>query len=246
MATHRIRSTITLPSLVRLAIWRLRGCRNGITLKVRSGPRLHIRSGKTTDFMSFYDTFVRRVYEPLNHFDERHVKRVVDLGGNVGHTVLFWLTRYPNCVITTYEPHPAHVQMIHRQLSINGLGERASVRPVAVGSSSGSFFLTDQGWESTVSNECKPGSIPVTKIDLFAELRNEPIDLMKIDCEGGEFEILADERFARLRPVNIVMEVHAHPDGRFEKAYCGNRLRELGYTVNEVGDLLWATLNRTS
>jgi hypothetical protein len=54
-----------------------------------------------------------------------------------------------------------------------------------------------------------------------------------MDIEGGEYPILADPRFAELRPRMIALEWHqtpAQPDG---KRWCEERLRGLGYEVSE-------------
>jgi hypothetical protein len=60
------------------------------------------------------------------------------------------------------------------------------------------------------------------------------IDLLKIDCEGAEYEILMDPRFAGLDADNLVLEWHAtdlHPQADRDITA---RLRELKWTVEPV------------
>ena len=86
-------------------------------------------------------------------------------------------------------------------------------------------------------------------VDFFASLGAGPIDLLKMDIEGGEYELLEDPRFAALPVSRLVLEWHKtidHPDG---KAWCERRLTSLGYTVvqgkwsSEHNGLLWGFRN---
>jgi hypothetical protein len=71
------------------------------------------------------------------------------------------------------------------------------------------------------------------------------IDILKIDIEGGEYELLVDPRFSTLSIRTVVLEWHNSdgiPDGG---AWSVSQLESLGYrtTISQAGDgwgLLWA------
>lgn len=235
----RLRSALTPVSFARCALWRLCGQRFDAGFRLRGGPVAFVRGGVASDFHSLYDSLVAQVYRPTRPVDPASIRHVVDVGGNVGHTTLFWLTTYANARVTVYEPHPAHVPLIERHLAANGFTGRATVRPVAAGSRPGHGFLTDDAWASTVTDRAAAGTIPISITDIHAELAGQSVDVMKLDCEGAEYDILADERFAVLRPRVVVMEVHERPGHPVGPPYCPQRLLDLGYETMAVRDLVW-------
>jgi hypothetical protein len=70
-------------SRVRYVMWRVMGARNPITVRLKSGLSIEIRSRSTTDYGVAFDVFWRGCYrcpEPVSE-----VKHIVDLGSNVGY-----------------------------------------------------------------------------------------------------------------------------------------------------------------
>lgn len=81
----------------------------------------------------------------------------------------------------------------------------------------------------------------VTLAGLLETHALDRVDLLKIDCEGGEYSILSalpGEMFHRIE--NIVFEYH-QIDGYEEKLRRTlTRLRSAGYRVRQEGLLVWA------
>jgi FkbM family methyltransferase len=174
--------------------------------------------------------------------------QIVDLGGNVGYSVLWWAARYPAASITVYEPLPDHVSAIETHVGLNGLSSRVAVPPAEVGVRPGPAVLQPAGARSVLCDDGAGISVPVE--DFFARHRGMSIDLLKIDIEGSEHALLADDRFATLDIRLIVMEWHdtqAVPDAR---ASCAVRLAALGFEVDDRVDhhdgsgMIWARLRR--
>jgi FkbM family methyltransferase len=59
--------------------------------------------------------------------ETERVRRIVDVGGNVGYSLVFWCLSYPHARILTYEPHPLHCEIIRWHLDANGLSDRVTV-----------------------------------------------------------------------------------------------------------------------
>src|SRR5258706_3840645 len=104
--------TLNVRSALRYACWRAAGRRKPVTLSLKDGGRFQLRPSRlgghgNNDYGVAYEVFVDRFYDgaPL---DPASVRRVVDLGGNVGLSCIFWLTKYPNCRVDVFEPHPGH------------------------------------------------------------------------------------------------------------------------------------------
>ena len=81
-------------------------------------------------------------------------------------------------------------------------------------------------------------------VDFFVCVGGASIDILKIDIEGGEYQLLRDDRFAQLRPNFVVLEYHGSFEEKSGDVWCDERLRQLGYTVTchpkLAGQILWA------
>jgi len=225
-------------SRVRYLIWRLFGGRGPIELALNSGLRIKIRSLSTTDYGVAWDIYWRGCYqcpEPLPQ-----VRRIVDLGANVGYSCLFWCQRFPDATVTAFEPHPEHLKAIAGHLSANRLADRVTVIAAAAGVSEGSGYLADAGSSSAITGT--PDGYPIRVVDLFKTVKG-PIDLLKIDIEGSEYGLLADERFPDFGARTVVVEWHKTADRPDGKKWSEDRLHDCGYrTVAGFEDLPHAGL----
>ena len=63
-----------------------------------------------------HEVFVRKVYDPPAgvHLLPHSVRRVVDLGANIGCTCVLWLTRYPEARVEAFVPHPKYAEILRR------------------------------------------------------------------------------------------------------------------------------------
>lgn len=240
----RLRDVLTASSSLKFKWWNTVSSPAPVTLRMRSGTRALVRPGPSTDFNVFYEVFVKRVYQPPCELDPMSVRLIVDLGANVGYSNLFWLERYPLAEVVTYEPHPRHVDLVARNLVLNRLASRVVVRPVAAGTAEETGLLSDRGSESTILASGGESGVRVRIVDLFCDLPEKPIDILKIDIEGGEYALLRDVRFANLRPRLVCLEVH--PDAaqgidRDQAAELWTRYwSAAGYEVSMHQEILWA------
>ena len=237
------RDVLTPPSRVRYVLWRLLGGKRPIKLSLASGLRLRLRSLATTDYDIAWQMFWRGDYESPQPLES--VRRIVDLGANVGYSCLYWCHRYPQSQVTAFEPHPVHVDAIKDNLAMNGFLDRVKLHAAAAGTSEKHSYLTDGRSSSAVTDQ--PAAFPIRVLDLFREPEMaDEIDILKIDIEGGEYEILSDPRFAELKARVLVVEWHnstEYPDGR---SWCLQKLQELGYRTHIGAEdppsagLIWA------
>lgn len=163
--------------------------------------------------------------------------RVVDAGAHLGFFGLFVLARHPGAEITAFEPDPSNAALLEECIRRNG-SERQwhLVRACASTEDGSAWFASGLGEWSHVSPEPESGTIEVPVVDLFRHL--DGVDLLKMDIEGGEWRILADQRLAIHRPKVVVLEYHPRfcPDPDPKRA-AETRLTELGYLIEE-GTLL--------
>jgi FkbM family methyltransferase len=193
-------------------------------VRLKSGLNLRIRSISTTDYGVAFDIFLRGCYRSIEPVAQ--VKRIVDLGANVGYSCLFWCQQYPEARVTAFEPHPTHVGAIAENLSANRFSDRVTVVEAAAGVAEGRAYLRDAGSSSTVTNNPAGYAVPV--VDVFKML-DGTIDILKIDIEGGEYGLLGDERFGSIKARAVVVEWHKTADCPDGREWCQDRLGRFGY-----------------
>jgi FkbM family methyltransferase len=219
-----------------------------ITVRLETGELVSIRRPPNPDLHTAHEVFVEEVYTSPRQLPVDSVERIVDIGANIGCTVIHWCRRYHRARIDAVEPHPESRGCLLHNLKINGLEDRVTVHPVAAGASDGDGFLTNNGLKSSLTVDSGIGSIPIRIADFFTLVNDEPVDILKLDCEGAEYQILMDSRFEGFRGRALVMEWHntqEHPQAGRELM---KRLMALGWYLEPSRDdfglcdtgMLWA------
>lgn len=134
-----------------------------------------------------------------------HIKGVfVDVGAHVGTVAIAVLIDNPGATAILVEPIPENVAMIRANLAENGLAERATVIEGAVGTDVITYLFDRDEFASTnrfIGNLTVPATrsagttIRVRRVELDDLL---PCEAMKLDCEGGEWGLFADDRITTI------------------------------------------------
>jgi len=164
-------------------------------------------------------------------------RRILDLGANVGLFGIYAAQRWPHATIVGYEADPDNVAVHEQTIAANGLAGRWRVEPVAAGAHDGEVELA--AGRAMGSFVVAPGTdpgVPTIRVpvrDVMAEVAEA--DLVKLDIEGGEWEILADDRFRKEPPAVVVLEYHPHlgPEGD-PRAAAERALREAGLKIADI------------
>jgi FkbM family methyltransferase len=182
---------------------------SGLTVLVRHNVRE--QDGLTPENWPLREVFADGAYEPPPIVDERlrtsAMPKVVDLGANVGLFGVYILGRYPQARLVGFEPDPSNLSVLRECVRRNGLGERWEVADAAVGPEAGVVsFVGGRGGRSHVAQD-GDGAQSVRVVDVFPHLQGA--DLVKIDIEGSEWPLLADERLGSSGIGALVMEYHS-------------------------------------
>lgn len=166
----------------------------------------------------------------------RSVRRVADVGANVGMFSAWALGQWPEAEIVAFEPDPENVAVYERWRAT--AGGSVHLVPAAAAPATGEMpFLTGRGAGSQqVASELANVTVPA--VDVFPHLAN--VDLIKLDIEGGEWPILADPRLAGLHHTTLVMEFHrvGAPSLPAAEAAAG-ALVGAGFTVGRIHRNHW-------
>ena len=187
-----------------------------VDLPLRDGGCFRIRGGEH-DRHVFKRIFARDEYR-LDGLAPGSLGTVVDVGAHIG---VFALRVAPLARrVLCFEPDPANFELLRANTA--RLPHVTCVRTaVAAGRATRSLHLGINGSRNSlrpIDPERSKGAIPVEAVgldDLFREHGVDRCDLLKIDCEGGEYEIVYGASAALWSRVGrIRMEYHPVPEAR--------------------------------
>jgi FkbM family methyltransferase len=173
---------------------------------------------RTADVGLITEIFHHRVYAttpaPAAVLARTGVKRIVDLGANIGLFGAWSRVHWPGATLLAFEPDPLNADVLRRCVAANGSEATWQVVEAAASNRDGSLgFVRAGDWSSRIEADANT-SVPA--VDVFPYL--EDVDLLKIDIEGSEWDLLLDERFVEVPARLIALEYHAHrcpePDAR--------------------------------
>jgi len=139
---------------------------------------------------------------------------IMDLGSNIGLSVLYFKYLYPAAKIKAFEPDPTTFRLLKRTVETNKL-RTVELYEVAISNKKGfADFYTDQDNPGSLLMSLDKYRLPKNKIkvktDTLSTYVSENLDLLKMDVEGTETEILLDlskrKLFGKIN--KIIFEFH--------------------------------------
>ncbi|GAA0761704.1 FkbM family methyltransferase [Erythromicrobium ramosum] len=160
----------------------------------------------------------------------KNLKTVVDVGANVGLFSLVARHHFPHAKVFAYEPNPLISSYLRSNLSALDI----EIHQEAVGARQGAIKLNlgENSLHSTVTED-PTGEIPMVDFDTVVDRAGGVIDLLKLDCEGGEWDIL--ESSASIGKVNnLAMEFHlwARPERTLEDMT--DLIKQRGFKIERI------------
>lgn len=217
-----------------------RGLRSGafLTLETRSGLKIKCRNNQW-DVRIVGETFLDRTY--LKHLKlDTKSPVVVDVGGYIGDFSLY-VAAYLDAKVVVYEPMPENYELLEKNVEINGLQGVIKLWNKAL-SSSGEREVTinvarrDKDVHASgylYSDTSEKIQVGCTTLDeIFEDNKISDIDVLKVDCEGCEYDALLGAGSDTLRRIkNIVFEYHPIPGWKERLRAVQDRLVADGYSV---------------
>ncbi|MDO9565366.1 MAG: FkbM family methyltransferase [Candidatus Desulfaltia sp.] len=185
---------------------------------------------------------------------ELHVpdnSNIIDIGANAGFFTLFAASRFNCSKILAYEPIPSNFKQLARNRGLNADCSMECFQKAVAGHSGTVeiMFNPDDSFTTSATifqkthRHNKIIQVPsITLSDIFREHSIERCDLLKMDCEGAEYDIIYGCPLECLSRIDqIAMEVHGGIEPKQNIESLETYLNEQGFTTRRwpVG-MLWA------
>lgn len=150
-----------------------------------------------------HESNVAEAHPPRAHsrtgsgYEIRAEEVVIDIGANIGVFAIYAATRAPGIKVYAFEPFPENIRWLRRNVESSHVAN-VKIHQQAVGAGPGVRFLrvdpSNWGLHSLGgTGDERQRVLSVDCIDLDHIMKMDGLkqcDLLKVDCEGSEYEIL--------------------------------------------------------
>jgi FkbM family methyltransferase len=185
---------------------------------------------------TYYQIFVQGIYQVDGL---GNTPKIIDCGGNIGLSVIAFKRRYPQARIVVFEADPALAAILAWNIKSLGMTD-VTIEAKAVGAANGQvLFQPDGAVDGHViapdgtTGHANTISVPAVRLSDLIDA-DEPVDLLKLDIEGSEYDVIADlsesGRLAQVR--SLICEVHGNPATQRRFAELWRQLTEAGFRLS--------------
>jgi FkbM family methyltransferase len=179
-------------------------------------------------FEEFRQTFIRHSY----YFEtDKEAPSIIDCGGNMGMSLLYFKYLYPRSTVTIFEPSAAILPVIKKNIAENNL-TGVKLEEYAVSREDGQATFFDRGtgscgstllaaaFENDAHKKANRAEENVVTKRLSPYIQGD-IDMLKMDIEGAEGDVIQElsSAHALSKIKNFALEYHYFP---------GNKTNPLG------------------
>ena len=176
---------------------------------------------------------------------------IMDIGANAGFFTLFAAYRFPGAKIMAYEPIENNFKQLERNAALNR-DARIRCFQKAVYGFSGQIELSFDPSDSFTTSASVFGSsnsqiqtiqVPCgTLQEIFDENQIDRCDLLKMDCEGAEYEILCNCSAGVLHRIDqMAIEVHGGTRANQNITALTDYFRSMDFNTRQYAShMLWA------
>ncbi len=176
---------------------------------------------------------------------------IIDIGANAGFFTFFAASRFPGAKIFSYEPVESNYRQLERNQALNSNVQVLCFQKAVYGYSGEIALSFDprDSFTTTASvfgysdSQLKTVQVPcVTLPEIFDKHQLKRCNLLKMDCEGSEFEILYNCPVSYLHRIDqMAMETHGRKEASHNITSLEGYLNSIGFkTRRHEEHMLWA------
>jgi FkbM family methyltransferase len=198
--------------------------------------RAQLKIGRGVDHVPIIEIFLREEYGAV-----ADGAVILDLGANIGTFSIYAATTARDVTIYAYEPMPDFFRLMEENVRLNGFEGAVKCFNSAVGGDArdrelfidGTDFFFPTLLEPDASRVVRTIRVPCTTLVEILDSNNlARVDLVKMDCEGAEYEILYNTPLSYLNRIGEMrMEYHNLDGDRSNVDALAAFLTERGYDI---------------
>lgn len=188
------------------------------------------RTFQVPDVPSFLSTY-REIFVDEIYRIEPSAKplRILDLGANVGVSVLYYKDLFPDARITAYEADPVIFGYLEKNVGLQG-AQGVELVQAAVWHEEGVLNFQREGSDGgRVDSGANGATVAVPAVDIRSILAQGPYDIIKMDIEGAEGEVVPCCRGLLDQTRYVFIEYHSVPQRPQQLDAILATLREAGF-----------------
>jgi FkbM family methyltransferase len=178
------------------------------------------------------------------HFDKKDFPQnpvILDVGANVGFAALYFFRCFPNATVHSFEPMP-FLQKMMEQHKAQYSGHNWNQHAFGLWKEDGTMDIYTDAPDDFTSisgivhfeDAVHKVRIPVRTLSAFLDENNlEKVDLLKMDCEGAEYEILFNLPDSYFNTIGR-MAMETHETQQYTTVEMAEFLKTKGYQVRYV------------
>lgn len=192
--------------------------------------KFNIYAPDSWSFLSSYkEIFVNEIYNFKTNKDSPFI---IDIGANIGLSILFFKTIYPNSKILAFEADPYIFKFLQKNIYGNGFNDVKLINKAAWIKDTLLKFSSDKADGGKVSNKEANNLIEIEAIDISKFFNVQEIDFLKIDIEGAEEFVLPHCKQYLDKVQNLFVEYHSSINQKQFLAHIINILSDSGFRIH--------------
>ena len=248
--TEGLRTVAIMKNWPTIILSNFRFGKETVMVKLRNGLSFMVRKNRTDSFV-LREIFFHKIYHRnLNCLPRQSV--VIDIGANIGAFSILAASLGEDVTVYSYEPFSENFHLLENNIALNEFSSRIVPFCFAVGDQIGEKVVLSKG-SSGVSTIYEKSGLEViinviTLEEVFFANNIDHCDLLKLDCEGAEYDILYStprEIFDKIKFIN--MEFHEQFDtgrGMEMKEFLEKRGFRVTIEGNTVGYIFAENCNK--
>lgn len=187
---------------------------------VYNKKQVEITINSDADESVFSEIFTEREYKVIESVIEKAKNPIIDIGAHVGMFSVYCAVLNPAVKVFAYEPDEDNFAAMKENLQLNNV-KNVVMKNVAVGAEIGErvLFVSRDSHNHSLLSEEASGDFSgeeklvnvVTLERILEQNKLTRVSLVKMDCEGAEFEILENLSAAAFAAVdNFYVECHRY------------------------------------
>lgn len=178
---------------------------------------------------------VKRNEYRLEQFSSRENGTFIDVGANCGIATIILAKQNPNSIIYSFEPDPSVYKVLEENIKLNNLSNVILFNKAMCRKETKTIELclhpNYSGGNTTCAEKTVFGNNTIVECVSFDEIIDKykisTIELLKIDCEGAEYEILYESEHFKERIVKALV-------GEFHNLAYNKKITNKNYNANNL------------